>query len=92
MWNPGGGQYRQHPDEGLARNASGPPQADHCSLHLHRGQLGHVPGGIDTFCALFTLFPVMLTICAEANIPRKYLIGPITCGVSTAALTPAPLW
>lgn len=49
-------------------------------------------GGIDTFCALFTLFPVMLTICAEANIPRKYLIGLITCGVSTAALTPgAPL-
>jgi H+/gluconate symporter-like permease len=49
-------------------------------------------GGIDTFCALFTLFPVMLTICAEANIPRKYLIGLITCGVSTAAITPgAPL-
>lgn len=49
-------------------------------------------GGIDTFCALFTLFPVMLTICAEANIPRKYLIALITCGVSTAALTPgAPL-
>lgn len=49
-------------------------------------------GGIDTFCALFTLFPVMLTICEEANIPRKYLIGLITCGVSTAALTPgAPL-
>jgi H+/gluconate symporter-like permease len=49
-------------------------------------------GGIDTFCALFTLFPVMLTICSEANIPRKYLIGLITCGVSTAALTPgAPL-
>jgi H+/gluconate symporter-like permease len=49
-------------------------------------------GGIDTFCALFTLFPVMLTICAEANIPRRYLIGLITCGVSTAAITPgAPL-
>lgn len=49
-------------------------------------------GGIDTFCALFTLFPVMLTICKEANIPRKYLVGLITCGVSTAALTPgAPL-
>lgn len=49
-------------------------------------------GGIDTFCALFTLFPVMMTICAEANIPRKYLIGLITCGVSTAAITPgAPL-
>jgi len=49
-------------------------------------------GGIDTFCALFTLFPVILTICKEARIPRKYLIGLITCGVSTAALTPgAPL-
>ncbi len=49
-------------------------------------------GGIDTFCALFTLFPVMLTVCKEANIPRKYLVGLITCGVSTAALTPgAPL-
>jgi H+/gluconate symporter-like permease len=49
-------------------------------------------GGIDTFCALFTLFPVILTICREANIPRRYLVGLITCGVSTAALTPgAPL-
>jgi H+/gluconate symporter-like permease len=49
-------------------------------------------GGIDTFCVLFTLFPVMLTICKEAGIPRKYLIGLITCGVSTAAISPgAPL-
>lgn len=49
-------------------------------------------GGIDTFCALFTLFPVILTVCAEANIPRKYMIGMITCGVSAAACTPgAPL-
>lgn len=49
-------------------------------------------GGIDTFCALFTLFPVILTVCGEANIPRKYMIGMITCGVSGAACTPgAPL-
>lgn len=49
-------------------------------------------GGIDTFCALFTLFPVILTVCAESNIPRKYMIGMITCGVSAAACTPgAPL-
>lgn len=49
-------------------------------------------GGIDTFCALFTLFPVILTVCAEANIPRKFMIGMITCGVSAAACTPgAPL-
>ncbi|MCR5784117.1 MAG: hypothetical protein K6G40_00550 [Eubacterium sp.] len=49
-------------------------------------------GGIDTFCALFTLFPVMATICKEANIPRKFMVGLITCGVSTAAITPgAPL-
>ena len=49
-------------------------------------------GGIDTFCALFTLFPVILTICGVANIPRKYMIGMITCGVSGAACTPgAPL-
>lgn len=49
-------------------------------------------GGIDTFCALFTLFPVILTVCAEADIPRKYMIGMITCGVTAAACTPgAPL-
>jgi H+/gluconate symporter-like permease len=49
-------------------------------------------GGIDTFCALFTLFPVILTICGSANIPRRYMIGMITCGVSGAACTPgAPL-
>lgn len=49
-------------------------------------------GGIDTFCALFTLFPVMMTICEEAKIPRKFVVGLVTCGVSTAAITPgAPL-
>ena len=32
-------------------------------------------GGIDTFCALFTLFPVILTVCSEANIPRRFMTG-----------------
>ena len=76
----------------LARNASGPRKQTIAVYICIAVSWIMCYGGIDTFCALFTLFPVMLTICAEANIPRKYLIGLITCGVSTAALTPgAPL-
>ena len=76
----------------LARNASGPRKQTIAVYLCIAVSWIMCYGGIDTFCALFTLFPVMLTICAEANIPRKYLIGLITCGVSTAALTPgAPL-
>ncbi len=49
-------------------------------------------GGIDTFCVLFTLYPVVLSIIKEANIPRRYMVGLICCGVSSAAVTPgAPL-
>lgn len=49
-------------------------------------------GGIDTFCVLFTLYPVVLSIIKEANIPRRYMVGLICCGVSAAAVTPgAPL-
>lgn len=76
----------------LAHNASGPRKQTIAVYICIAVSWIMCYGGIDTFCALFTLFPVMLTICAEANIPRKYLIGLITCGVSTAALTPgAPL-
>lgn len=76
----------------FARNASGPRKQTVAVYICIAVSWVMCFGGIDTFCALFTLFPVMLTICAEANIPRKYLIGLITCGVSTAALTPgAPL-
>lgn len=76
----------------LAKNASGPRKQTIAVYICIAVSWIMCFGGIDTFCALFTLFPVMLTICAEANIPRKYLIGLITCGVSTAALTPgAPL-
>ena len=76
----------------LAKNASGPRKQTIAVYICIAVSWVMCFGGIDTFCALFTLFPVMLTICAEANIPRKYLIGLITCGVSTAALTPgAPL-
>ena len=76
----------------FARNASGPRKQTIAVYICIAVSWVMCFGGIDTFCALFTLFPVMLTICAEANIPRKYLIGLITCGVSTAALTPgAPL-
>ncbi len=76
----------------LAKNASGPQKQTIAVYICIAVSWVMCFGGIDTFCALFTLFPVMLTICAEANIPRKYLIGLITCGVSTAALTPgAPL-
>lgn len=76
----------------LARSASGPRKQTIAVYICIAVSWIMCYGGIDTFCALFTLFPVMLTICAEANIPRKYLIGLITCGVSTAALTPgAPL-
>lgn len=76
----------------FARNASGPRKQTIAVYICIAVSWAMCFGGIDTFCALFTLFPVMLTICAEANIPRKYLIGLITCGVSTAALTPgAPL-
>lgn len=76
----------------LAKNASGPKKQT-IAVYICIGVSWLMCyGGIDTFCALFTLFPVMLTICKEAAIPRKYLIGLITCGVSTAALTPgAPL-
>ena len=49
-------------------------------------------GGIDTFCVLFTLFPVVLTVCKEADIPRKYMLGILNIGVATAAISPgAPL-
>lgn len=49
-------------------------------------------GGIDTFCVLFTLFPVVLTVCKEADIPRKYMLGILNIGVATAAVSPgAPL-
>ena len=49
-------------------------------------------GGIDTFCVLFTLFPVVLTLCKEADIPRKYMLGILNIGVATAAVSPgAPL-
>lgn len=76
----------------FARNASGPRKQTIAVYICIAVSWVMCFGGIDTFCALFTLFPVMMTICAEANIPRKYLIGLITCGVSTAALTPgAPL-
>ncbi|MCI8537971.1 MAG: GntP family permease [Oscillospiraceae bacterium] len=76
----------------LAKSASGPQKQTIAVYICIAVSWVMCFGGIDTFCALFTLFPVMLTICAEANIPRKYLIGLITCGVSTAALTPgAPL-
>lgn len=76
----------------FAKNASGPQKQTIAVYICIAVSWVMCFGGIDTFCALFTLFPVMLTICAEANIPRKYLIGLITCGVSTAALTPgAPL-
>ena len=76
----------------FARNASGPRKQTVAVYICIAVSWVMCFGGIDTFCALCTLFPVMLTICAEANIPRKYLIGLITCGVSTAALTPgAPL-
>ena len=76
----------------FARNASGPRKQTIAVYICIAVSWAMCFGGIDTFCALFTLFPVMLTICAEANIPRKYLIGLITCGVSTAAITPgAPL-
>lgn len=76
----------------FARNASGPKKQTIAVYICIAVSWIMCFGGIDTFCALFTLFPVMLTICAEANIPRKYLVGLITCGVSTAALTPgAPL-
>lgn len=76
----------------FAKNASGPRKQSIAVYICIAVSWIMCYGGIDTFCALFTLFPVMLTICNEANIPRKYLIGLITCGVSTAALTPgAPL-
>lgn len=49
-------------------------------------------GGIDTFCAMFTLFPVVYMICREANIPRRFIPILMMLGFSTAALTPgAPL-
>ena len=76
----------------FAKNASGPRKQTIAVYICIAVSWVMCFGGIDTFCALFTLFPVMLTICSEANIPRKYLVGLITCGVSTAAITPgAPL-
>lgn len=49
-------------------------------------------GGIDTFCVLFTLFPVILSISEQADIPRRFMIGIMCIGVTAAAVCPgAPL-
>lgn len=47
-----------------------------------------VYGGMDSFCALFTLFPIVITLMSEANIPRKWVLGLINCGVTAAVCMP----
>lgn len=45
-------------------------------------------GGIDTFCAIFAQYPIVIALQKRTNIPRRYMIGLITSGAAAASMCP----
>lgn len=45
-------------------------------------------GGIDTFCAIFAQYPIVIALQKRTNIPRRYMIALITSGAAAASMCP----
>lgn len=49
-------------------------------------------GGLDTFCAVFTLLPIVMVLAQKADVPRRLVPALMFGGISSASLGPgAPL-
>jgi len=45
-------------------------------------------GGLDAFCSVFTLMPIVIMLCRKSGVPRRFVPGLLFGGISSAQLGP----